>query len=179
MVKGVKGKNVAPLKGALQQGVKEEECYYCFVESDGTTGPEWVKVLKKMGFPVEPSAKSVLCSPDFVPTKGQKSVIVIYNLSSLRKISMDPESEELTVPTAEIACLLLKKLKGPELKAMRIEKLAVAHSPISGLGGLLRMLVVCDDAHGRRLSSLSDRGNSKFHGVDGVAYVKKLKEKKR
>lgn len=172
-----KVKNVAPLKGALQQGVKEEECYYCFVESDGTTGEGWIKVLEDNGFPVEPTAKSVLRSPEFVSTSGEKRVIVIYNLNSLRNVSTPPDFEDLELPTAEIACLLRKKLKGPELKAMRIERLAVPHKPIVGRGDLPRVLVICHDTHGQRLSSFHSK-DGKLYGIDGIAYVKKPKKKK-
>lgn len=175
----VKGKNVASLKRAPQKGVTEDGCYYSFVESDGTTGEEWPGILINEGFSVEPSAKSVLRSPDFRPTSGEKSIIVIFNLNSLQRISLTPEFEDLVLPTAEIACLLCKKLKGPELKAMRIERLAVAHEPIVGSGNLPRILIVCYDAHGKRLTSLSGRGKGKLHGVDGVAYVIKNSIKKR
>lgn len=166
-------RSVAPLKGALQEGVGKDGRYYCFVESHGITGKEWMGILPKKGFPVEPSAKSVLCSSDFIPTSGEKSVIVIFNLNSLLKILGTPEFENLVAPTAEMACLLRDKLRGPELKALRIERLAVTHKPIVGLGGLPRVLIVCHDEHGQRLSSLSsNRGNGKLHGVDGFAYVK-------
>lgn len=176
----VKGKNVAPLKGALQEGVTEEECYYCFVQSVGTEGEEWINFFAKEGIPVESSAKSVLSSPDFKSTSGERSLIKIFNLNSMPNVSVTSESEDLEAPTAEIACLLRKKLKGPELKALRIERLAVAHKPITCHDDLPRILVICSDARGgQRLTSLSDRGEGKFHGIDGVAYVIKPKKKKR
>lgn len=173
-------KNVAPLKGTLQGGVTEEECYYCFVQSVGTEGEEWIKFFAKEGIPVEPSAKSVLSSPDFKSTSGEKSLIVIYNLNSMQKVSVTSESEDLEAPTAEIACLLRKKLKGPELRALRIERLAIAHKPITCHDNLPRTLVICSDVRGgQRLSSLSDRGNGKLHGIDGIAYVIKPKKKNK
>lgn len=174
-----KGKSVAPLKRVTQKGISEDDRYYCYVESDGTTGEAWIKVLEGKGFPVEDTAKSVLLSPDFQPTSGgEKSIVVIFNLNSLHKVSVTPEFEDLVLPTAEIACLLRKKLKGPELRSMRIERLAVMHKPIVGQGDLPRVLVVCCDAYGQRLSSFRDRGNGKIHGIDGVAYVIKPKSKK-
>lgn len=178
MVKGT-NKSVAPLKGALQEGVAEDDRYYCFVKSDGTTKEEWIEFFAKEGIPVEPSAKSVILSRDFETTSGEEYFIVIFNLNSLQKVSVTPGLNDLVVPTAEIACLLRKKLKGPELRAMRIERLAIAHKPIIGLGSLPRTLVVCCDAHEQRLSSLTDRGNGKLHGIDGIAYVIKPKKKNK
>lgn len=173
------GKNVASLKRALQKGVTDDGCYYSFVESDGTTREEWVDFFAKEGIPVEPSAKSVILSPDFETTSGERYVIVIFNLNSLQGVSVAPEFEDLVSPTAEIACLLRKKLKGPELRAMRITRLAIAHKPIIGFDNLPRTLVVCCDAHTQRLSSTTDRGNGKLHGIDGVAYVKKSSRNKK
>ncbi|OHA78697.1 MAG: hypothetical protein A3B07_00340 [Candidatus Yonathbacteria bacterium RIFCSPLOWO2_01_FULL_43_27] len=171
MVKG-KAKNVAPLKEALQEGAVKDGRYHCFVQSYGITGKEWIGILTQKGFPVEPSAKSVLCSPDFKVTSGERSIIVIFNLNALQKVINTPEFKNYAPPTAEMAPMLRDKLKGPELKALRIERLAIGHEPIVAHDGLPRVLVVCYGTHGQRLSSLSDKGNGKLHGVDGYAYVK-------
>jgi len=122
----------------------------------------------------------VLLSPDFNPTSGEKSIIVIINLNSQKKASYTPELEDLVLPTAEIACLLCKKLRGSELRAMRIETLAVMHEHIIGLDNLPRILIVrCNDRGQVGLSSLSVGKNGKMRAVDGVVYVKKPKITRR
>lgn len=169
-----KKRSVAPLNGALQEGVVKDGRYEIFIQSSGIAGKDWAEVLKKKGFPVEPSALSVLNSPDFKTTSGERNIIVIFNFSALQEAIKELDfKKNYAPPTAEMAPMLRDKLKGPELKALRIEKLAIGHEPIVASDGLPRVLVVCYDAHGQRLSSLSDRGNGKLHGVDGYAYIKK------
>lgn len=175
MVKGT-NKSVAPLKGALQEGVVKNGCYEIFIRSSGITGKDWIEILKKKGFPVEPSAQSVLNSDDFKVTSGENIVIAIFNLSALQKAVKDPNFQKNYTPaTAEMACYLRDKLSGEALKALRIEALAVGHNdPIVAFDGLPRVLVVRHNDRIKNLTSLSVR-EGKLHGVDGYAYVKTMK----
>lgn len=167
----MKNKNVAPLKIALQKGVEKDTCHYYVVQSDGTTGKEWIKFFAEEGIFVERSAKSVLNSLEFIPTSRKKSIIAIYDSSCMQKVFNEPRLEDPVVPTAEIACLLFKKLKGHGLKALRVEKLAVLHKPITGQGNLQRILVICCNGRGvqRLSSSCVNKRRGRFHGVDGIA----------
>lgn len=174
-MQGYKRRSVAPLNGALQEGVVKDGRYEIFIKSNGTKGKDWIKILKKKGFPVERSAQGVLNSPDFKVTSGKNIIIVIFNLDALKKIVGTSEFGNYVPATAEMACYLRDKISGPALKALRVETLAVGHDdPIVAFDGLPRVLVVRHNDRIKNLTSLSVR-EGKLHGVDGYAYVKTMK----
>lgn len=90
-MQGYKKRSVAPLNGALQEGVVKDGRYEIFIQSSGIAGKDWTEVLKKKGFPVEPSAKSVLCSPGFKITSGERNIIVIFNFSAFQEAIKEPD----------------------------------------------------------------------------------------
>ncbi len=172
-MQGYKKRSVAPLNGALQEGVVKDGRYEIFIQSSGIAGKDWAEVLKKKGFPVEPSARGVLCSPGFKISSGERNIIVIFNFSAFQEAIKEPDfKKNYAPPTAEMACYLRYKLKGPELKALMIERLAVTHEPIV-IDGISRVLVIRHNDLIKGFTSLSVRGGNKLHGVDGYAYVKK------
>src|SRR3989344_4683494 len=60
---------------------EEDGVIYFSVESDGTTGENWIKRLEGKGFRVGCYARQVLRSPDFKPTNG-----VTTEVAALRDI---------------------------------------------------------------------------------------------
>ncbi len=54
------------------------------VISQGTTGEEWIKIHQKKGY-VSDQTKSILRSPNFNPTTGVKTYVVIFKVPAHRK----------------------------------------------------------------------------------------------
>lgn len=116
------------------------------VTSDGTTGPQWIKRLKKGGFRVSDYAEQLLnkmSTTDGVTTNVSvlTGELFSYNDRTISKIRAEAESRGLTKPSPEVACLIREKFTDKELEEMGIWSMVAMHEPITdavGVPGLLR-----------------------------------------
>ena len=110
------------------------------VTSDGTTGPDWIKRLKKNGFRVDNWAKMALVSPYFKPTNGVTTKITILKGESWLDGARTTENiryaadhhwlVQLIAPNAEVACLIREKFTDKEIKEMGFSMIVTMHEPI-------------------------------------------------
>jgi hypothetical protein len=118
---------------------EQDGVIYFSVESDGTTGEDWITRLENKGFHVGDYAKQVFCSPDFKPTSGVTIEIVIlkgtlfeYNyIRTAKHIHAEANKRKLDKPNAEVACLIREKFTDEEIKAMGLYWIVVMHEPIN------------------------------------------------
>jgi hypothetical protein len=116
---------------------------YFTVESDGTAGPQWIKRLTKKGFTVSRSARKILRSSAFKPTKQIVYKIVafrgeLFGNQNLTKEFLDKEvlyqgeqfpTKVCEVPTMEVGCLIREKFSDEDLKEMGLERMFIMHRP--------------------------------------------------
>lgn len=129
------------------------------VTSDGRTGKEWIKHLETRKIEVCDSAKEVLLSSGFKPTRGVKTNIAVFRGKLLvgEKFKEDYRWEKdervptkwngrrLVAPSPEVAPLILDKFSGSEIEKMdlsfrekdgfsiRESYIVVMHESISGI----------------------------------------------
>jgi len=106
------------------------------VTSDGTWGEILIKRLEGDGFNVDACAKQMLCSPDFKPTKGLTTEVVVLpgsffgdNDRRTEKIRAEGALRKLVVPNAELACLIREKFTDKEIEAMGLSFIVAMHKP--------------------------------------------------
>lgn len=107
------------------------------VTSDGTTGPEWIKRLEGEGYDLSGYAKrAVLESPDFIPTFGVTTRIVIPRVWVSEKpytcdrIYAEAQIRRWTEPNVETACLIRMALTDAEIEEWGFCRILVMHKPI-------------------------------------------------
>ncbi|MFA7119637.1 MAG: hypothetical protein WC159_12775 [Sphaerochaetaceae bacterium] len=115
------------------------------VTSDGTTGPQWIKRLKKGGFRVSDYAEQLLnkmSTTDGVTTNVSVLTGELFfdDDRTTSKIRAEAESRGLTEPNPEIACLIREKFTDKELEEMGIWAMVAMHEPINDAGGGPRLL---------------------------------------
>jgi hypothetical protein len=118
---------------------EEDGVIYFSVESDGTTGEDWIKRLEEKGYHVNGYAKKVLRSPDFKPTNGVTTEVAVLkgtlfegNDRKTEKIYAEGALRKLSKPNAEMVCLIREKFTSKELKAMGLAHIIVMYEPIGG-----------------------------------------------
>ncbi len=147
------------------------------VTSDGTTGEGWVARLENKGFRVNDYAKQVLRSPDFKPSSGIATEIVVLKGSLFKdddritkNIRAEADKRKLAKPNAEVACLIREKFTDKEIEAMGLMWIVVMHEPIKDYDDYPSLLDMdrCDC----RLSRCSDgSGGSSWDTGSGFAFV--------
>jgi hypothetical protein len=107
------------------------------VVSVGTSGPDWVRQLRAESYGCGPFVEELLCSPQFVPTKGRMRLLILRN-SSIRNERRTTEgllsyAESLGTarPNMEGACLIRKYFTDQDLRGHGLSKIIVAHQPAS------------------------------------------------
>lgn len=157
---------------------EEDGVIYFSVASDGTTGPQWVTRLEKQNFQVGNYAKSILCSSDFKPTTGVKYEIVVLKgmLFSddnriTKKIRAKAKKRKLTVPNAEVTCLIREAFSDEELEAMGLWWIITMHEPIKVSDGRPFLLGAGGDYGGRWLGACCDGPGDRWDRGDGFAFV--------
>lgn len=148
------------------------------VTSDNTTGEAWIKRLEGKGFRVSDYAKSLLCSPDFKPTRGVtyevavlKGMLFEDNDRITKKIRVEADKRKLTKPNAEVACLIREKFTDKELEAMGLWWIVVMHEPIKDSDGDPNLLDVNRDDDGRWLGAFYDEPDDRWDRDGGFAFV--------
>ncbi len=157
---------------------EEDGVVYFSVTSDGTTGPLWIERLEARGFRLSKYAKSVLHSPDFVPTNG-----VTYEIAVLRgqlfedkdrithKIRAEAERRNLTKPNAEVACLIRETFSDKEIEAMGLWWIVAMHEPIKDSGGGPVLLSAGRGGGGRWLRAYCGLPDGQWDREHGFAFV--------
>jgi len=118
---------------------EEDGVIYFSVESDGTTGENWITRLESKGFRVDDYAKQMLRSSDFKPTDGVKTEIAVLKSELFQnndlitnKIRAEANKRKLSKPNAEMACLIREKFGDKEIGVMGCWLIVVMHEPLSG-----------------------------------------------
>lgn len=139
---------------------EENGVIYFPINSDGTTGEQWITRLKSKGFRVGDYAKSVLRSKSFKPTNGityeiavLKGEIFSDNERITKNIRKDAKNSKLFTPNAEIACLIREKFSDKELEAMGLYWIVAMHEPIKDSVGDPQLLTSNRDGNGFWLST--------------------------
>ncbi len=162
----------------LPKWCERDGVIYFSVTSDGTTGKEWIEQLKGKGFRLSKYAKSVLLSPGFKPTTGITTKIAILkgvlfedNNRYTAKIRVEASKRKLTLPNAEVACLIRNNFSDEEIEAMGLIWIVAVHEPIKDYGGDRILLIV--DRYGVNYWSFAFFGKPDhvWHRVSGFAFV--------
>ncbi|OGZ10555.1 MAG: hypothetical protein A3D67_01445 [Candidatus Lloydbacteria bacterium RIFCSPHIGHO2_02_FULL_51_22] len=167
------------LDGAAGRSWREEDgVIYFSVESDGTTGEDWITRLESKGFRVGDYAKQVLRSTDFKPTSGVTTETVVLPGSffgdkdlDTAKIRDEAKKRKLVTPNAELACLIREKFRDDEIEAMGLWYIVAMHEPMSDSDGDPRLLDARRDVGGRWLSASYVRPGRRWHRDGGFAFA--------
>lgn len=133
---------------------------YFTLISNGTTGKEWIKRLEGKGYYVCDFAKSLLRSPNFIPTdKVRYEIAVLKSMlfadkdRTTKNIRAEADKRNLIQPNAEIACLIREKFTDEEIEAMGLWGIVAMHEPIEDSVGYPDLLGADRDGYGRRLGA--------------------------
>lgn len=146
-------------------GREADAAVYFSVTSDGTTGEEWITRLEQKGLGVTDGAKSLLHSPDFKPTTGVKTAVVVLKGSlfkfkakdrTIKKIRTQAKKQKLVDPNAEVACLIRDKFTDKELEAMGFDWVIIMHEPIKDSDDIPNLLGVSRGDDGPFLDAYDD-----------------------
>ncbi len=107
------------------------------VTSNDRTGEGWIIYFKSKGIELTGWAKDLLRSPDFKPTSGITTDIVVLNGSLFtdadrvtEKIRARAKEYQFQTPNAEVACLIRDLFTDEEIKAMGLTWIVTMHDPI-------------------------------------------------
>ena len=156
---------------------EEDGVIYFTVTSNGKTGEEWIAHFAAKKITVSDWAKQVLRSPDFQPTTG-----ITYEIAVLKgdlftdddrivkKIRKEATKRNLSVPNAEVACLIRDLFTDGELEAMGLYWIVTMHEPINDSGGDPRLLGAnrCDGGY---LSAYYGKPGGGCNRGSGFAFV--------
>lgn len=157
---------------------EEDGVIYFSVTSDGTTGEEWITRLKSKGLRVGDYAKQVLRSPDFTPTTGVTTQVVVLKGMLFgdddritRVIRAEANKRKLQKPSAEIACLIREKFTDEEIEQMGLWGIVVMHELINYSNGDLYLLGADRVSDGRWLDAYSGRPDNRWDRGPGFAFA--------
>jgi hypothetical protein len=148
------------------------------VTSDGTSGASWIERLEQGGYNVGDYAKQVLLSPDFKPTSGVTTEIVVMkgslfsnNERITRNIRAEATKRKYVAPNPEVACLIRVMFTDKEIEDMGLWGIIAMHEPIKGSGGDPRLLCARRDGEGRWLHACRGRPADGWGGGRGFAFA--------
>jgi len=148
------------------------------VTSDGTTGEQWITRLEKAGKKNSKEAKYILRSPDFKPTSGVTTEIVVLKgmlFSDDNRITANIRAEAdkrgLTVLNAEAACLIREMFTDQDLADMGLYWIVVMHEPINDSGGNPSLLNANRNGDGSWLSAFYGNADNRWNRDDGFAFA--------
>src|SRR3989338_9939901 len=117
---------------------EEDGVIYFSVESDGTTGEDWIKRLEGNCFRVGGYAKQPLRTPSFKPTSGMTTEVAVLKgmlfedqSRITKKIRAEADKRKLGKPNAELACLISEKFTDKEIESMGLWNIVAMHEPIN------------------------------------------------
>ena len=157
---------------------EEDGVIYFSVESDGTTGENWIIRLESKGFRVGDYAKQVLRSPSFKPTEGivtevavLKSMLFEDQSRITSKIRAEADKRKLGKPEPELACLIREKFTDKEIEAMGLWYIVAMHEPINDSDGDPHLLSARRSGGGRGLGAPHDGPGVRWHRDNGFAFA--------
>ena len=151
---------------------------YLSVTSDGATGAQWIKRLKKKGFRIGDYAKQVLRSPDFKPTSGVTTEVAVLkgmlfedNDRITKKIRAEADKRKLSKPNAELACLIREEFTDKEIEAMGLWYIVAMHESINDSDGAPFLLSARRGGGGPRLNAYGGRPGIGWCRGGGFAFA--------
>ena len=154
------------------------------VTSDGTTGPQWIPRLMKMGKRISDYGMGSLLSPDFKPTRGVTTKVVVLPGEMFFKEEDRATTERIRdearprlgafAPNAETACLTREMFSDEDLKDMGFVYIAVCHEPIRVYGchvpGHPNILSVSRHGYGHWLDAFSGKPDRRWNRHGAFAF---------
>jgi len=117
--------------------IEEKDTIRITVVSNGMTGEEWIQHFVSKKINVGDEARKVLLSPDFTPTAGIRTDVVILKGDLFFKhhrfvdqIYAEAETRKLIKPSAEVTCLIRDMVSDNEIKMMELNNIVVMHEYI-------------------------------------------------
>ena len=157
---------------------EEDGVIYFSVESDGTTGEDWIKRLEGHGFRVGDYAKQVLRTPSFKPTSGVTTEVAVLKGMLFEdqsritsKIRAEADKRKLSKPNAELACLIREKFMDKEIEAMGLWYIVAMHEPINDSVGDPSLLYADRYGVGRWLNAYIGGPVSRWDRGNGFAFA--------
>lgn len=151
---------------------------YFAVTSDGTTGEEWIKRLENKGVKVRDYVKNLLLSKDFNPTSDFNYEIAILkgelfgeNERMTKNIREEAEKRRLSVPNAEVACLIREKFSDEEIEDMGLFWIIVMHEPIEDSSGYPVRLGISRSVGASWLGAFGESSDDGWSHDNGLAFV--------
>ncbi|MDD3285856.1 MAG: hypothetical protein PHG95_04495 [Patescibacteria group bacterium] len=157
---------------------EENGVIYFPINSDGTTGEQWIARLESKGFCVGDYAKSVLRSKSFKPTAGITCEIAVLkgeifsdNERITKNIRKEAKNRKFSTPNAEVACLIREKFSDKELKAMGLCWIVTMHEPIKDSDGDSVLLSAGRNVDDSWLGTGYDYPGKEWNRSGGFAFV--------
>lgn len=148
------------------------------VTSDGTSGASWIECLEHDGYNVGSYAKQILLSPDFKPTKGVVTEIVVMKGSLFsnderitRNIRAEATKRKYVAPNPEVACLIRVMFTDKEIEDMGLWGIVTIHEPIKDSDGDPSLLYADRFDKGRWLIAYDDYPGRRWHDDYGFAFA--------
>lgn len=148
------------------------------VTSDGTSGAGWIECLEHDGYNVGDYAKQLLLSPDFKPTKGITTEIVVMkgslfpnNERITRNIRAEASKRKYVTPNPEVASLIRVMFTDKEIEDMGLWGVVTMHEPIKNSDGDPCLLYAYRDDRGRWLDAYYDDPGRRWYDDDGFAFA--------
>ena len=127
---------IVSTKGALRWSESDGAVTFS-VTSDGTTGEQWIKRFEAKHFRTGPYVQEILLSPDFQPTSGVTTKVVVLKGKSFGNIDRTTETirfeaarRQFVTPNAEVACLISEYLSSSDMEEMGLTWIVIMHEPI-------------------------------------------------
>lgn len=147
------------------------------VESDSTTGTEWVSRFQMKGIYVSLSVEKFLLSDSFVPTFGVTTEVGVIKAAAFEDccrtigdVYAEACRRKLTGPCAEVACLSRGAISRQSLEEMGLCRLVIMHKPINVGCGREPSFLVLERVTGERVFDFVAPETDLFPG-DGFAFV--------
>ena len=157
---------------------EEDGVIYFSVESDGTTGEDWIKRLEGNGFRVGGYAKQPLRTPSFKPTSGMTTEVAVLKgmlfedqSRITKKIRAEADKRKLGKPNAELACLIREKFTDKEIESMGLWNIVAMHEPINDSDGDPSLLNANRYDGGRWLDAYCDGPDHRWSRGSGFAFA--------
>ncbi len=151
------------------------------VTSDGTTGPQWVERLMRGGKRIGDYGMGVLLSPEFLPTSGIVTKVVVLPCGLFYDEQDRPTTSKicsyanqrggLTRLNAEIACFIREFFSDKEIEQMGFEYIVAMHKAINISTGYPNLLGVSSYGFGHWLEGYCGKEDTPWNRHGGFAFA--------
>jgi hypothetical protein len=107
------------------------------VKSNGRTGKQWVRRLKKLGWIIDDYAEALLLSPDFKQTKDVLTKVVFKKhipsdyICNIKNYAINFDFRN---PNPEVTCLICEHFTEKEFHERSLISIVIMHDPINPVG---------------------------------------------